>query len=796
MTMMSPPPPPPPPPPSAGGSPLVMSAAERERAAAVDRLVALGEGGLAELLGMLSDPSWTVRRSVVAGLAALGDVAVAGLCEVLATQRDNEARLAAAVDALAASMGRPDPHLERLIEHPNPAVVADAVQVLGRRRSAAAVPIIVRVLDHADDNVAVAVVEALGRVGGRAAVDSLIQAVATGNFFRVFPAIDVLGRSGDPRAVEPLAALLGQSTYALEAARALGRTGERAAAGPLVRLLAAQSDAMVRVAALAVCDLLDRARERTGTSVHIEEILRREAPAHAVRQLGRCLALADVSESVAICRVLGLVGGEGAVPILSQRLDAAAPVAEAAADSLHRLGHLSDTEIARALREGDSARRKVLLPTVARSSVMADVARCLEDPDAEVRAQACDTLARLGNVSVVGALFALLEDANMRVVHAAIGAIQALGSAEARALAMQAAVSPSAAVRRSALRILAYFGDAEALDLFLDALRDPDPRVRDVALQGLPYIEDKRALDALFEAARDESARIRGMAMRALGQCAREPRVPAFLLRGLADPDAWVRYYACQSLGKLGYEAAAPRIAELLAEEAGQVRVAAVEALSHLQSDEAHEALRQAAESEDLDVRRAALIGLGVMGRPQDVPLLLSALSAGDSATRLVVLSALAHFSSPAVFHAMARAASDMDEQVSTAAIGFLAARAEQEATDILVQLLASSAARERALAGLLVPSQGRVPGLLGALEVADDELAPVLTSTLAKLQRADATAALLQALWLPNVAARKAAASTLAALGSAEAMAALKRAADTDPDPGVRQICALLLAQ
>lgn len=778
------------------GSAVVMSPAERERAARVDLLVSLGDAGIPELTGMLAEPSWTVRRSVVAGLAALGDAAVRALCDVLTTQRDSEARLAAAVDALAASTGNPEEVIVQLAEHPNPAVVADAAHVLGRRRSPTAVPLLVRLLQHADDNVHVAAVEALGRVGGRGAVDALIAAVSSDNFFRVFPAIDVLGRSGDPRAVEPLASLLGQPTYAMEAARALGRTGERAAALPLARLIEARSDAMVRVAAVSLCDLLDRTRERTGSPAHLEDTLRKAISGTAVRRLGRCLAQADVPETVAICRVLGLVGGGDAVQILSQRLDGAAAVAEAAAAALHRLGHQSDAEIGMALRQGDSARRKVLLPTIVRSSVVADVARCLEDPDADVRALTCNTLARLGNPSIVSQLFPLLEDSNMRVTHAAVGAIQALGSVEARTLALGTARAPSPTVRRSALRILAFFGDAAALDPFLEALRDSDPRVRDAALQGLPYLEDKRAQEALFEAAKDSSPRTRGTAMRALGHCAGEPRVPAFLLRGLGDPDAWVRYYACQSLGRIGYEAAGPRIAELLAAETGQVRVAAVEALSHLRSDEAHAALQGAAGLDDLDVRRAALIGLGVMAYPGDLPLLLGAMASDDSVTRLVAISALANFTSPAVIDALARAAGDKDEQVRTAAIGFLAARPEQEATEILVHLLESPASRERAASGLLVPSHGRAPGLLAALETADDELAPLLTSRLAKLRQPDATGALLQSIQLANVAARKAAASTLAAVDTPEAIAALKHAAASDPDAGVRQICALVLAR
>jgi HEAT repeat protein len=99
-------------------------------------------------------------------------------------------------------------------------------------------------------------------------------------------------------------------------------------------------------------------------------------------------------------------------------------------------------------------------------------------------------------------------------------------------------------------------------------------------------------------------------------------------------------------------------------------------------------------------------------------------------------------------------------------------------------------------LSGLLVPAQGRIPGLLAALEMADDELAPVLTPVLVKLPYADAASALLQVLQLANAAARKAAASALAALDRPEATAALRRAADQEPDPGVREICTLLLAQ
>jgi HEAT repeat protein len=271
--------------------------------------------------------------------------------------------------------------------------------------------------------------------------------------------------------------------------------------------------------------------------------------------------------------------------------------------------------------------------------------------------------------------------------------------------------------------------------------------------------------------------------------------VQAALLRGLADPDPWVRYYACQSLGRLGCETAAARLSELVFDGAGQVRVAAVEALSHLSSPAAHQALRSVAHSDEEDIRRAALIGLGIAGRAEDLPVLLAATSCGDLATRLVALSALSAFDAPCVLAALAAAAFDAAEPVSAAAINVLGGRAEHEATEILVSLLTRPATRERALEALTVPAAGRIPGVLASLATASDELAPLLTSALARMRSAEALEALFETMQLANPAARRAAAYTLAAQGSTRAVHILRETATSDSDDSVRQISALLIS-
>src|SRR5690606_28208320 len=182
----------------------------------VEHARSLGAAGVPLLLSMLDDQSWAVRRRVVGALAGLGPPAVEPLVAVLRDERGDETRNAAAMDALAACSADADDALLALADHPDPAVVADAARVLGRRRSRRASPVLSRLTAAADDNVALAAIEALGQLGGRGAVESLITLVRSGNFFRTFPAIDVLGRSGDPRAIPPLAALVADARYGLE----------------------------------------------------------------------------------------------------------------------------------------------------------------------------------------------------------------------------------------------------------------------------------------------------------------------------------------------------------------------------------------------------------------------------------------------------------------------------------------------------------------------------------------------------------------------------------------------------
>ncbi len=769
-----------------------LSAEDRARVEHIEHLARAGAQNVEELVAQLDDPSWVVRRAVVSALATVGEPAVQPLVQTLVTRRDREARVAATVDALAASRAPLDARMVDLAKMADPAVICDALQVLGRRRYRDAVPVVASFATHADDNVAVAAIEALGRIGGVETVDALISAVELRHFFRTFPAIDALGRTGDARAVAPLEGLLSDPLYMAEAARALGRTGQESAVAPLAKLLLDRTDVIVRTAAAALAELRERYEARFGESETMTRALAQAVPApDASARLVDALAGVSATELVAAARVLGWLGDDLAIGRLVDLATMAEPVGSAASDALRRLGPRATEALLAAIREGDSARRLGLLPIVGYAAgSLDDLVLCLSDDDPGVRVAACEALARLGNPAAVGPLFTLLGDRDGRVSHAASAAIQSLGSLESKRLSLEQARSPDPRTRRAAIRIISYFGYPEGLDVLVAAIGEEDEKIREAAIYGIALIDDPKATAALLAHIGHPVARTRAAVMRALGQTEAAPEVVAALRAGLRDSDAWVRYYACQALGRLAVDAATPEIIAALHDESGQVRVAAVESLAHLRDLAAHEALAKAARSADPDMRRAALLGLGIAKRGEAIPVLREAASAPEAATRLVAIGALAELDSPEVVPTLAHATGDPDEGVRNAAIGYLSTRPSADATHALLRNLSRPEVRDRVLAALSVAADERIDVVLAMLETADADTAPNLVAALARMRRPSSQAAIGTALNMDNVHARRAAAAALGALGTQEAKDALARSA-MDPDPDVRRIAA-----
>lgn len=770
-----------------------LSAAERKRIAHVDELVARGDS-VEPLLAMLSDPSWTVRRAVVAALAALGDAAVPALCNRLVNVRSAEHTIAATVDALVSSIGvTTDRQVMALVSHAAPPVLEDVARILGRRRATAAVPVLSRLLAHEDDNVALAAIESLGLVGGAASVHALVEVVRSRNFFRTFPAMHVAAATSDPRVIAPVAELLDDEMYRLEASRALGRTGSAAAVAPLAALLAPPADpSLVRVVAAALSDLLTRAAWAGSFGPTATTMRDKLAPLAA--QFSAALVGGDRDEQLALVGLLGVIGDAHHLDVLAPLLSMP-ELREAASAAVDGLLRADRGALTSAFSHADPAVRAAAALAARGARASSRVRALLADEDAHVRARACEALARLGDTAAVRALFGLLDDPSPRVAHAAMSAIHSLGSKETPQLAIAALGSASVNVRRHALRVIAYLGVVEAFAAVRATIDDPDPRIGELAVAALGAM-DHPLIDALLaDVARSPVETLRASAMRAAGLRGGEAMI-ALLARGLDDDSSWVRYYASQGLGRQHHDASTSALIGRLADSTPLVRVAAIEALAQLSTPAAWQALRSAAASSDVDARRAALIGIGHAAQPAAVALLLEHATSPDRATRLVALSGLGHSKDPRALGALVAATTSAIPEVRDAALSLLGERTDRAAADALVELALAASPEHPAHATLSLASEVRIAAIAARLVTADALAAPVLVAALARMHDVAATQALFAALGSPSPATRRFAASALVAIAADDARIAVRRLATSDPDPEVRLVCAAAVAE
>jgi len=775
--------------------PSLISPDDQDAIARTQQLAALGADGVAGLLALFGHRSWAVRRGVVAALSRGDSRSLLALTRALVESREHEPTLAGIVDALSAASAEASPLVSELLGSSEPAVLCDAIQIAGRRQERACLPRLIELSEHPDDNVALAAVEALGRLGGEQALDQLIRLAESNQFFRVFPAIEGLGRSHEARALPTLRKLVKQPIYAAEAARAIGRLGSLSAVASLMQALDNASESLLRVIALSLSAIQDSLSQSVGNTSALSRTVREHAGPAARERVARALGSTDAAEAIALGRLLVWLADEENVADFIRLLHGADDMAVLTIEGLTRLSALGDPWVLAELESSDSEVRARLLPVLmgvaAGSSA---IVACLSDPQAGVRALACHALARSNATAAVPRLFELLVDPDLGVVHAAVCAIQSLGSAETERLALAAARSANLAERRAALRIVVYLGYAESFELCLAALASDDERLRDIALGGLPALEEPRVPAVLIEAARHAASRTRASAIRALGHVEVSSESEAALRAALDDPDAWVRYYACQSLGRRRVNQALPLLVARLGDPAAQVQLAAVEALAALPGRDATQALASLAVSSNLDLLRAALVGIGERKDEALRDLVLAALKSPDSTTRTVALSSYSRFEG-AEAELERVSLDDTDPGVRQAAIELLGSRESAAATQALIHVVARGQSSDAALLALRQNVEARIPSLLAELERADDTLARQLLLTLSSAESRHYRAALEAAFSSNNVSTRRATARVLSLLADDAAKSSLARAAALDTDPEVRRISAAAIA-
>lgn len=178
------------------------------------------------------------------------------------------------------------------------------------------------------------------------------------------------------------------------------------------------------------------------------------------------------------------------------------------------------------------------------------------------------------------------------------------------------------------------------------------------------------AVPALLSVVSDENPAVRLAAVEALGHL-EDPRAIDALVQALrTDTDARVREAAANALGEIDSARAVPGlIAALGSERVTAVRAKIAWALGEIDDPRAVDALGAAVRDSEAEVRRQAVWALGEIDSPSAVPKLIPALKDADVETRKQAAWALGELESPDAIEALAAATKDADAEVRKQAV-------------------------------------------------------------------------------------------------------------------------------
>lgn len=414
---------------------------------------------------------------------------------------------------------------------------------------------------------------------------SLIDATGSDDLDTRQNAVYALGHVGqDPDVVETLIGLLKDTELGESAARALGHAGERA------------SDDVKPIITDALIDALDDENVRLCATFALSRI--RTGIEGAKPKLVKIALEGEDPDRGPAIKTLGYIGRDAAdtLPMIIDALgDETLYIRKEAADAIAKIGATPDA-----------------IPPLMEN---------LKHDDSGVRRQ---------NVLALGAAGHLAEDALPALV-------KALGD-------------DSAEVRNVAIVAVPEVGTwPDDIDLIIPLLKDEDKWTRESAAEALGIIgpEALPAVDALIEALDDEEYSVMGAAARALGAIGPEAKaaIPKFI-EILGGDDRIAGHYVIEPLGGFGSEAreAVPMLIEILGDEGENVPpMFTTRALGGIGPEPGvADALLQAMEHDNQNVRKYAIEALGGMGdEPGVKEALLTALTGDEHNMKVYAVQAI-----------------------------------------------------------------------------------------------------------------------------------------------------------
>jgi HEAT repeat protein len=739
-----------------------------------DRLRAIallaGDGdttSAAQLIEMLADPRWRVRRAAAEALARCDapGPALQALLEALRLRNRDLGLLNGVLRVLSLTTLPVGPALVGFLTADDPDLRIYAAQALGERGNPDAVAALLGRLADPDVNVRAQAIEALGKLRSARATDALLTVALEREFATAWPALDALGAIGDARIAPLLLPLLEDDLLAEPAILALGQLGNEEAIAPLLALLATD-----RVPATAVVRALDRIHghydQSYNSGSYIAALVRGLLEPAAFQKLLAIERNCTAEETPALARLLGWLGNKAAIDTLAALLARPESRAEAG-EALVKLGADAAQGLSPLLQSEDASQVRKVLEIMGRTGAKAQVPDMVAilDRDDALTPIVLGALAMIGSERAYPAVTKFLAHPHANLRQAAVAAVNCIAHSDRARDAQAWLQDASPLLRESALKIACYLGFPECLDAIFACCSDANEHVRAAAIENAALLEDARAEEVILQALRADAPIVRAAAVRAIPMSS--PQLSSQLLVGaLEDADVWVRYFAARGLGAAPVlpPAAVAALAESAKNDAAmQVRIASTQALAAVGSADLLPLLAGLVQSPDRDLARAAALALGSIHDRKALELLSEMFEQGEPEQRLIAIEALATNGSASAVYLLARAAREPDPDLARTAMEALGRCQSAETIAALIDLLEQPRWRETCIPILVRQVPRRIDYLVSGLGHGDVDVRRTVVEILSRARSGVASQALRQAQKDPAPGVRFAALTALA---------------------------------
>ncbi len=449
------------------------------------------------------------------------------------------------------------------------------------------------------------------------------------------------------------------------------------------------------------------------------------------------------------------------------------------------------------------------LERIGRAEVVPQVAPCLADKDALIRESARRALQKNPATEANAALQQALASAD--TISWRVAVIQALAARSDAAnlgVLLKEAAADNDDVRTAAVLGLAKLGDPSAIAPITAAMQKGSPLVKGIAADcyvrlagALVEKGDKAAALGIYKQLLSAEGHRKCAGLIGIGRAGTAADLPT-LFGALADPDVKIRGACVEALCLLPGQDVTAALAAQVKTQKPEGKLACLQALARRGDKSTVAEFLNAAGNTDEAIQAAALAGLGTLGNPAAVPVLLKA-AAASGKSQETARQSLQILPGADIDKALLNALGESDPKTRLEVVRALAARHLIAATQPLLKAAedADAGVRSESLKALgVVAPSGALSAVAAVLvKTADDGTRNEAAGALVKIANRDQdfdnrAEPILKALGASSGPARLALLGVLGRIGGPNSLAAV-RAAWQDKDEKVKEAAIRALA-